>query len=112
VLTVSFELDGQPFTALNGGPLFKFSEAVSFQIACENQEELDYYWAKLTEGGPEDAQQCGWVADKFGLSWQIFPHALLEMLMDSNPAKVNRTFQAMLKMKKLDVANLEKAFAG
>jgi predicted 3-demethylubiquinone-9 3-methyltransferase (glyoxalase superfamily) len=112
VLTVAFELDGQPFTALNGGPMFKFNEAVSFQIECENQEEVDYYWARLTEGGPEDAQQCGWVADKFGLSWQIVPRGMIEMLQAPDPVKVNRAFQAMLTMKKLDIAALEKAFAG
>jgi len=111
VLTVAFELNGQSFTALNGGPVFKFNEAVSLQIECENQEEVDYYWEKLSEGGPPEAQQCGWVKDKFGLSWQVVPNILPELLTDPNTAKSQRTFEAMLQMKKLDIAGLQRAFA-
>src|SRR3954469_13392120 len=103
VLTVSFELNGQPFTALNGGPHFKFNEAVSFQIECETQEEVDYYWAQLSEGGPPEAQQCGWVKDKFGLSWQVVPKVLPELLSHADTAKSQRAFQAMLQMKKLNI---------
>jgi len=112
VLTVAFELNGQTFTALNGGPHFKFNEAVSFQIECETQEEVDYYWQKLGEGGPLEAQQCGWLKDKFGLSWQVIPKILPELLNDRDTAKSQRAFQAMLQMKKLDVAGLQRAFAG
>ena len=112
VLTVAFELNGQSFTALNGGPVFKFNEAVSFQIECETQEEVDYYWERLSEGGAPQAQQCGWLADKFGLSWQVVPKVLPEMLMDPDTAKSQRAFQAMLQMKKLDIAGLQRAFAG
>jgi predicted 3-demethylubiquinone-9 3-methyltransferase (glyoxalase superfamily) len=112
VLTVAFELNGQSFTALNGGPHFKFNEAVSFQIECQDQEEVDYYWEQLSEGGNSAAQQCGWLADKFGLSWQVVPKVLPEMLTDSDTAKSQRAFQAMLQMKKLDIAALERAFAG
>jgi len=112
VLTVAFELNGQSFTALNGGPVFKFNEAVSFQIECETQEEVDYYWERLSEGGAPQAQQCGWLADKFGLSWQVVPKVLPEMLMDPDTAKSRRAFQAMLQMKKLDIAGLQRAFAG
>ena len=112
VLTVAFELNGQSFTALNGGHVFKFNEAVSFQIECETQEEVDYYWERLSEGGAPQAQQCGWLADKFGLSWQVVPKVLPEMLMDPDTAKSRRAFQAMLQMKKLDIAGLQRAFAG
>ncbi len=112
VLTVEFELDGQVFTALNGGPHFKFNEAVSLQIECETQEEVDYYWEKLGEGGDPNAQQCGWLKDKFGLSWQVVPKDMAEVLNDPDPAKSRRAFQAMLEMKKLDMAALERAFAG
>ncbi len=112
VLTVAFELNGQSFTALNGGPVFKFNEAVSFQIECETQEEVDYYWERLSEGGAPQAQQCGWLADKFGLSWQVVPKVLPEMLTDPDTAKSHRAFQAMLQMKKLDIAGLQRAFAG
>ena len=112
VMTVEFELNGQPFTALNGGPHFKFNEAVSFQIMCGDQEEVDYYWNKLTPGGDPKAQQCGWVKDKFGLSWQVVPTRLIELMSDSDREKAGRTMQAMLKMKKLDIAELERAHDG
>ena len=111
VMTVTFELDGQPFTALNGGPVFQFSEAVSFQVHCRSQGEVDFYWERLGAGGDPEAQQCGWLKDKFGLSWQVIPVSLLEMLDDPDPAKAKRVTQAMLQMKKLDVAALERAFA-
>jgi predicted 3-demethylubiquinone-9 3-methyltransferase (glyoxalase superfamily) len=112
VMVVTFELKGQPFTALNGGPLFKFSEAISFEIECETQEELDHYWEKLSEGGAPDAQQCGWLKDKFGLSWQVVPKILGELIMDPDPVKSKRVFEAMLQMKKLDFAALQRAFDG
>jgi predicted 3-demethylubiquinone-9 3-methyltransferase (glyoxalase superfamily) len=111
VLTVEFELNGQKFIALNGGPAFKFTEAISFQIPCENQEEVDYYWEKLTAGGGEESD-CGWVKDKFGLSWQVVPTRLLELVSDPDPVKATRATQAMLSMKKLDIAALERAYAG
>lgn len=107
-LTVSFELDGQSFTALNGGPHFKFTEAVSFSIRCESQEEVDHYWTKLCQGGEES--QCGWLKDKFGLSWQVVPTALMEMMGDPDPAKAQRVTQAMLKMKKIDIPTLKRAY--
>jgi predicted 3-demethylubiquinone-9 3-methyltransferase (glyoxalase superfamily) len=112
VMTVEFELDGQPFTALNGGPIFKFNEAVSFQVACETQEELDYYWEKLSAGGDPNAQQCGWLKDKFGVSWQVFPSAVRELVSDPQSAASQRAFEAMLKMKKLDLAKLKRAYEG
>ena len=101
ILTLSFELDGQKFTALNGGPMFKFTEAISFVVRCDSQEEIDYYWAKLTEGGTEI--QCGWLKDKFGLCWEIVPARLSELLRNS------KAMQAMMKMKKFDIAELERA---
>lgn len=112
VMTVAFELDGQPFTALNGGPVFKFNEAVSFQVNCETQEEVDYYWDKLSEGGDEKAQQCGWLKDKYGVSWQVVPVALQEMINDPDTKKSQRMMEALLRMKKLDIGGLKKAFAG
>jgi predicted 3-demethylubiquinone-9 3-methyltransferase (glyoxalase superfamily) len=112
VLTVEFELNGQSFTALNGGPHFKFNEAVSFQIECETQAEVDYYWEKLGAGGDPNAQQCGWLKDKFGLSWQVVPKGMAEVLNDPDTAKSKRAFEAMLQMKKLDIADLQRAFAG
>ena len=112
VLTVAFELDGQSFTALNGGPVFKFNEAISFQINCETQEEVDYYWEKLSEGGDKNAQQCGWLKDKYGLSWQVVPTVLPEMISDPNPEKAGRAMKAMLQMKKLDIAALKRAYDG
>jgi predicted 3-demethylubiquinone-9 3-methyltransferase (glyoxalase superfamily) len=112
VMTVEFELNGQSFTALNGGPIFKFNEAVSFQIECATQEEVDYYWERLSEGGDPHAQQCGWLKDKYGLSWQIVPQVLPELLNSPDTAKSQRAFQAMMQMKKLDIASLQRAFAG
>ena len=112
VMTVEFELNGQPFTALNGGPQFKFNEAISFQIMCRDQEEVDYYWNKLGQGGDPNAQQCGWLKDKYGLSWQVVPTALVELLGDPDREKSGRAMEAMLKMKKLDIAELERAFEG
>ena len=109
VMTVVFELDGQPFTALNGGPVFKFNEAISFQINCETQEEVDYYWEKLSEGGDEKAQQCGWLKDKYGVSWQVVPKVLPEMLSNPDSEKSQRAMKAMLQMKKIDIAELERA---
>jgi predicted 3-demethylubiquinone-9 3-methyltransferase (glyoxalase superfamily) len=112
VMTVAFELDGQAFTALNGGPIFKFNEAVSLQIYCENQDEVDHYWTKLGEGGAKQAQQCGWLKDKYGLSWQVVPRVLIEMVLDPGQEKSQRVFTAMLQMKKLDIAELKRAYAG
>ncbi|HEY3113580.1 MAG TPA: VOC family protein [Gemmatimonadaceae bacterium] len=112
VMTVSFELDGQKFTALNGGPLFKFNEAISLQVHCETQKEIDYYWEKLSAGGDPKAQQCGWLKDKYGLSWQVVPTIVGELFKDENSAKSQRAMEAMLRMKKLDIAELKKAFAG
>jgi predicted 3-demethylubiquinone-9 3-methyltransferase (glyoxalase superfamily) len=109
VLTVSFELDGQPFLALNGGPEFTFSEAVSFMVDCEDQDEVDAYWNALTEGGEEGP--CGWLKDRFGVSWQIVPRALPRLLGDPDREKSKRVMQAMLKMKKIEVAELERAAA-
>jgi predicted 3-demethylubiquinone-9 3-methyltransferase (glyoxalase superfamily) len=112
VMTVAFELDGQAFTALNGGPIFRFNEAISFQINCETQAEVDYYWNTLSAGGDEDAQQCGWLKDKYGASWQVIPTVLLQMMNDPNQERAGRVMQAMLPMKKLDTAALERAYAG
>jgi predicted 3-demethylubiquinone-9 3-methyltransferase (glyoxalase superfamily) len=111
VLTVEFELDGQKFLGLNGGPMFKFTEAVSFQIFCEDQKEIDYYWEKLREGGGQESQ-CGWLKDRFGLSWQVVWRKLPDMLLDKDRSKVDRVFKAFMPMKKFDVATLEKAYAG
>lgn len=112
VLTVTFELGGQSFTALNGGPHFKFNEAVSLLIECETQEELDRYWERLSEGGDPNAQQCGWLKDRFGLSWQVLPKGMSEMLNDPDSTKSARAFQAMMGMRKLDIYALQRAFAG
>jgi predicted 3-demethylubiquinone-9 3-methyltransferase (glyoxalase superfamily) len=111
VMTVAFELDGQAFTALNGGPIFKFNEAISLQVNCETQEEVDYFWQKLSEGGDEKAQQCGWLKDKYGVSWQIVPRVLLETL-NADPEKSQSVMTAILKMKKLDIDALKQATAG
>ena len=108
VMTIEFTLDGQEFIALNGGPHFKFNEAISFSVDCKTQEEVDMYWAKLSEGGEE--QPCGWLKDKFGLSWQVNPTILGEMLGDPDPQKAERVTEAMLKMKKIDIAALKKAY--
>ncbi|HEY7163540.1 MAG TPA: VOC family protein [Candidatus Binatia bacterium] len=107
VLTIEFELNGQRFTALNGGPLFKFNEAISFQVSCESQDEVDYYWEKLSEGG--EPGQCGWLRDKYGVSWQIVPTILGELLRQKNPKKSENVMKALLKMKKLDVGALKRA---
>ena len=112
IMTVAFTLEGQSFVALNGGPIFKFNEAVSFIVNCENQEEIDYYWNKLAEGGDKDAQQCGWLKDRFGLSWQVVPTELADMYKDAESEKAQRTMKAMLKMKKLDIAALRAAYNG
>lgn len=111
-MTVAFELDGQTFTALNGGPYFKFNEAVSLQVNCEMQQEVDHYWERLSAGGDEKAQQCGWLKDKYGLSWQIVPTILPDMMTDPDPAKSNRVMAAVMQMKKIDIAALKRAFAG
>jgi predicted 3-demethylubiquinone-9 3-methyltransferase (glyoxalase superfamily) len=110
VLTVSFRLEGQEFTALNGGPHFKFSEAISFVVRCETQTEVDRYWDKLGDGGDQRAQQCGWLKDKYGVSWQIVPAALFEMMSDTDRIKSERVMRAVLQMKKLDVAALRRAY--
>ncbi|HZO11674.1 MAG TPA: VOC family protein, partial [Polyangiaceae bacterium] len=112
VMTVAFELDGHRFTALNGGPIFQFNEAISFQVHCETQEEVDYYWEKLSAGGDPNAQQCGWLKDRFGVSWQIVPVQLLEMVGDPNSTKSERAMKAMLQMKKIDIAALKRAYEG
>ena len=109
VMTVEFELEGQKFLALNGGPQFKFDEAVSFQVFCENQAEIDYFWSKLSEGGSEGP--CGWLKDKFGLSWQVVPAVLPELMRGADAAKGDRIMKAVLQMKKFDIAALQKAVA-
>ena len=109
VLTVTFVLKDQEFVALNGGPHFKFNEAVSFQVHCETQEEIDYFWSRLAEGGEEGP--CGWLKDKFGLSWQVIPTALPQMLMDENSDKAQRVMRSMLQMRKIDLAALKRAQA-
>lgn len=111
VMTVEFELDGQAFTALNGGPIFKFDEAISFQIPCETQDEIDYYWSRLTADGGQEGP-CGWVKDKFGLSWQVVPAALADMLVDSDADKRERVTTAFLQMKKFDIARLRRVYEG
>jgi predicted 3-demethylubiquinone-9 3-methyltransferase (glyoxalase superfamily) len=108
VMTVSFQLEGQEFTALNGGPAFKFTEAISFFVDCKSQEEVDELWEKLSAGGEEGP--CGWLKDKFGLSWQIVPTVLIEMLNDPDPEKARRVTEAMLQMKKIDIPTLEQAY--
>ncbi|MFN2637557.1 MAG: VOC family protein [Gemmatimonadaceae bacterium] len=112
VMTVVFELEGQQFTALNAGPVFKFNEAISFQITCETQKDIDYYWEKLTAGGDPKAQQCGWLKDKFGVSWQVVPKIMSDLFKDENSGAAQRTMEAMLPMKKLDIDALQKANAG
>ena len=111
VMTVEFELEGQKFTALNGGPAFKFNESISFVVNCETQEEVDYFWEKLTADGGQEIE-CGWLKDKFGVSWQIVPTVLIEMLQDKDEAKADRVMKAMLQMHKLDIKTLKDAFAG
>jgi len=110
VMVVAFELDGHRFVALNGGPEFTFNEAISFQIPCRDQDELDYYWSRLSEGGEEGP--CGWLKDKYGVSWQVFPAVLIDMIGDPDPEKAKRTSEAMFTMSKLDLAALRKAYEG
>jgi predicted 3-demethylubiquinone-9 3-methyltransferase (glyoxalase superfamily) len=110
VMTVDFEIEGQQFVALNGGPIFKFNEAISFQVHCETQKEVDYYWEKLSEGGDEKAQQCGWLKDKYGVSWQIVSVVLTKMLQDKDAKKSQRVMKALLQMRKLDINTLTQAY--
>ena len=112
VMTVAFKLEGQPFTALNGGPLFKFNEAVSLQVYCSTQKEIDYYWERLGEGGDPRSQQCGWLKDKFGLSWQVVPPGIEKALKDHTSPKAERTMAAVMQMKKFDLAALKRAAKG
>jgi predicted 3-demethylubiquinone-9 3-methyltransferase (glyoxalase superfamily) len=110
VMAVEFELNGQQFVALNGGPQFKFTEAISFQIPCADQAEVDYYWSRLSEGGQEVA--CGWLKDRYGLSWQVIPTVLIDMISDPDPEKASRATSAMLSMTKFDIAELQQAYQG
>ncbi len=112
VLTVAFELDGQAYTALNGGPHFRFNEAISLQVNCATQEEVDYYWEKLSAGGDDKAQQCGWLKDRFGLSWQVVPAEIGRLIGDPDPEKSGRVMRAVLQMKKPDIALLKRAHDG
>jgi predicted 3-demethylubiquinone-9 3-methyltransferase (glyoxalase superfamily) len=112
VLTVAFELAGQSFTALNGGPVYRFNEAVSLQVMCDTQEEVDHYWDRLGEGGDPAARQCAWLKDRYGLSWQVVPKAMLEWIVGPDAAAVERTFAALMQMKKLDIAALRRAHDG
>lgn len=112
VMTVTFELDGEPITALNGGPLFTFTEAISLQVRCDSAAEVDHFWDGLSAGGDPAAQQCGWLKDRFGVSWQVVPTALGELLADPDPEKARRVMEAMLAMKKIDIAELERVRAG
>jgi predicted 3-demethylubiquinone-9 3-methyltransferase (glyoxalase superfamily) len=111
VLTIEFEIEGQKFVALNGGPLFKFNESISFVINCETQEEVDYFWGKLTADGGEESA-CGWLKDKFGLSWQVTPTVLIDMLHDKDPEKAERVMKAMLQMQKIEIPKLKAAYGG
>jgi predicted 3-demethylubiquinone-9 3-methyltransferase (glyoxalase superfamily) len=111
VLTIEFELEGQRFTALNGGPEFKFNESISFVVNCETQEEVDYFWEKLTADGGQESQ-CSWLKDKFGVSWQVVPAVLIEMLQDKDSEKAERVMKAMLQMQKIDIKTLKRAYAG
>ncbi len=112
VMTIAFELEGQAFTALNGGPIFKFNEAISFQVNCETQAEVDYYWEKRSVGGDPKAQQCGWLKDQYGASWQIVPSILPDLVKDPESPQSQRAFKAMLQMKKLDIDALKRAYTG
>jgi predicted 3-demethylubiquinone-9 3-methyltransferase (glyoxalase superfamily) len=112
VMTVAFELAGQPFTALNGGPAFRFNESISFQVACADQAEVDHFWERLGGGGDAAARQCGWLKDRFGVSWQVIPTRLYELLGDPDPERARRAMAAMLAMQKLDIAELERAADG
>ena len=109
-MTIGFELEGQHFTAINGGPVFTFSQAISFVVRCQTQEEVDAYWSKLSEGGQQ--QQCAWLKDKYGISWQIVPDALIELLQDKDPERSKRVMQAMFQMKRIDIAGLKRAYEG
>jgi predicted 3-demethylubiquinone-9 3-methyltransferase (glyoxalase superfamily) len=111
VLTIEFEIEGQKFVALNGGPLFKFNESISFVINCETQGEVDYFWEKLTADGGEESQ-CGWLKDKFGVSWQVTPTVLIDMLLDKDPEKAQRVMKAMLQMQKIEIPKLKAAYGG
>ncbi len=111
VLTIEFEIEGQKFTALNGGPQFKFNESVSFVVHCQTQDEVDYFWQKLTADGGQESE-CGWLRDKFGLSWQVTPTVLIEMLHDKDPKKSERVMNAMMQMQKIDISKLKAAYAG
>jgi len=108
-MVVEFELEGQKFLALNGGPVFKFNEAISFAVQCQSQQEIDHYWEKLSEGGDPKAQQCGWLKDKFGLSWQVVPDIIGELMTDKNPARSGRVMNVVMQMKKIDIATLLRA---
>ena len=112
VMTVDFELDGQSFAALNGGPIFRFNEAMSLVVHCQSQDEVDDYWSKLTQGADEKDQQCGWLKDRYGLSWQVVPDEMIRMLADPDPGKVARVTAAIMQMKKLDLDALKRAAAG
>jgi predicted 3-demethylubiquinone-9 3-methyltransferase (glyoxalase superfamily) len=112
VMTVEFEINGQTFTALNGGPIFRFNEAVSFQVRCETQEEIDFFWRKLSDGGDEKAQQCGWLKDRYGLSWQVIPKDLGGLVGNPRSEKSQRAMKAMLGMKKIDMAEIRRAYEG
>ena len=111
-MTVAFQLEGHPFTALNGGPLFKFSEAISLQVYCDTQKEIDYYWERLGEGGDPKARQCGWLKDKFGVPWQVVPRGMEKMLKDHTSPKSQRAMAAVMQMKKFDLAALKRAYKG
>ena len=112
VMVVEFEINGQTYTALNGGPQFKFNEAISLQVHCDTQEEIDYYWQKLSDGGDPRAQQCGWLKDKFGLSWQVVPAIFGELMTDPDPAKSQRVMKVVMQMKKIDLAEVKHAYNG
>jgi predicted 3-demethylubiquinone-9 3-methyltransferase (glyoxalase superfamily) len=112
VMAVAFELDGQAFTALNGGPVFTFNEAISLQVNCQDQAQVNHYWDRLSVGGDPAAQQCGWLKDRYGLSWQIVPSVLAQLLGDPDAGKSQRVMTALLQMKKLDIAELQRAYAG
>ncbi|MGI0009144.1 MAG: VOC family protein [Nitrosopumilaceae archaeon] len=110
IMTAEFQIEGQKFVALNGGPHFKFNEAISFVVNCETQEEVDHYWKKLSEGGDEKAQMCGWLKDKYGLSWQVIPTVLVQMLQDKDKKKSEKVMATMLQMKKIDIKTLKQAY--
>jgi predicted 3-demethylubiquinone-9 3-methyltransferase (glyoxalase superfamily) len=112
VMVVAFELDGQSFSALNGGPVFKFNEAISFQVNCATQDEIDHYWEQLSAGGDPKAQQCGWLKDRYGVSWQVVPNGMEELFKDEESPGAKRAMAAMLRMKKLDIAELRRAHDG